>query len=54
MKKFNVRIEFIRLSGKYFSDSEVLAKNAKSAEKKALQSVGNRDYLSVSVTQVLK
>ncbi len=49
MKKFIVRIEFIGLTGAYFSDVEVTARNEKSAEKKALLCVGNREYLSVSV-----
>lgn len=52
MKTFKVTIEFMGLTGKYFSEVEVRAKNAKSAEKKALLTAGNRDVMSVSVKEV--
>ena len=52
MKTFKVRIEFTGLTGKYISDVEVRAKNAKSAEKKASLVIGNRDAWVVSVEEV--
>lgn len=53
MKTFKVKIEFVGLTGKYVSEVEVTAKNAKSAEKKASKSIGNRDGWVVAVTETL-
>ena len=53
MKNYKVKIEFVGLTGKYNSEVEVLAKNEKSAEKKASKSIGNRDGWVIAVTEVL-
>lgn len=49
MRTFTVRIEFIGLTGQYFSDVEVRARNESSAAKKASLTIGNRDGRVVSV-----
>ena len=51
MKVFTVRIEYVGITGKYWSDVEVKARNAKSAEKKASQTIGNRDGFVISVKE---
>jgi hypothetical protein len=51
MKTFTVKIEFIGLAGKYVSEVVVKAKNAKSAEKKASLTIGNRDGWIVGVKE---
>lgn len=51
MKTFKVKIEFIGIAGKYISEVTVRAKNAKSAEKKASLTIGNRDGWIVSTTE---
>lgn len=43
MKTWKVKIEFVGLTGKYFSEVIVRAKTQKSAEKKASLAIGNRD-----------
>lgn len=52
MKTFKVKIEFLGLTGKYISEVEVKARNAKSAEKKARRTIGNRDGWVVSTEEV--
>ena len=42
MKTWIVRIEFVGLTGKYWSDVEVKARTQKAAEKKASLVIGNR------------
>ena len=54
MKTFSVKIELIGLTGQYFSEVEVTAKNEKSATKKAAQHIGNRDGRVVLVKEVTR
>ncbi len=52
MKSFKVKIEYTGLTGKYISEVVVQAKNAKSAEKKASLTIGNRDGWIVGTVEV--
>lgn len=54
MKWWIVKIEFVGLTGKYVSNVEVRARDAKSAEKKAARSIGNRDGWVVETKEVAK
>jgi len=51
MKTWIVKIEFVGLTGKYWSDVEVKARNEKAAKKKAAQVIGNRDGWVVAVKE---
>jgi hypothetical protein len=51
MRAYIVKIKFIGLTGEYFSDVAVEARNEASAKKKAARSVGNRDGEVVSVRE---
>lgn len=53
MKKWIVKIEFIGLTGQYFSEVEVTARSEKSAAKKASLVIGNRDGRVVLVREAM-
>lgn len=53
MKNYTVKIEFLGLTGKYYSYVDVRAKTPKSAEKKASKTIGNRDGWIVEVKEGL-
>lgn len=51
MKNYQVKIEYTGLTGKYINTYDVKAKNAKSAENKASQAIGNRDAVILEVKE---
>lgn len=53
MKSYIVTIEFVGLTGSYRSQVERRARNAKSAEKKARETIGNRDGFVISVVEAM-
>ena len=53
MKHYEVKIELIGLTGKYYSHVQVVAKNEKSAIKKAEKTIGNRDGWVIGVSGLI-
>lgn len=52
MRTFKVKIEFCGLTGIYYSEFEVKARNVQSAERKASLVIGNRDGRIVACNEV--